>query len=642
MIYNSEMTLNSRRYYGTMGLIITVFSLFLGRLFYWQILNYKYFKKRAASFRSYIMKTSPVRGEILDRYGKQLAGNSVGYQLIMDDFNVPKNERIDLMCKILNLMGYLNIKWNDNLPILLEKGEYVFDEKNAKGIKELKKYLDSDSNNPDDYINSISKTLKCSELNKSLKRSVCSMFYSTRSNSAISDDINEKAMSIISESNFPGFRVETLSKRYYPKGTLASHIIGYLGLMSSEEYEKYKEKKYSMDAIIGKTGIERLCEDDLRGFGGKRAIHFSKDGSITDVVDIVQSKPGNSVFLTIDSDLQKVAQDSLEESVKSAAKKGARGCNSGAVVAIEVKTGKILAAASYPFFNLSRYYEDKSYYNEVIKDESLPLYDRAFNGIYSPGSVFKPFIACAALQDKLLDGNNETIYCGGAFNYFTGKRLRCMGVHGSSNLFRALAKSCNVFFAELGRRLGAERILHYAEQFGISSKTGLELPEASGTIKEILNNTHKLGPSQAAIGQGEVSISTLQLAKMVSAIASGKNIRPRIIDKVMDYTLTNDLKVTKQEEQSIDVSEENFNLVRQAMREVVLSGLASDFRNFKVPVAAKTGTAQNSSGDDHTTFVCYAPFDDPKIAVACIIANGKYGVNSKSVCRAIMNSYFNN
>ena len=123
MIYNSEMTLNSRRYYGTMGLIITVFSLFLGRLFYWQILNYKYFKKRAASFRSYIMKTSPVRGEILDRYGKQLAGNSVGYQLIMDDFNVPKNERVDLMCKILNLMGYLNIKWKDNFPILLEKGD---------------------------------------------------------------------------------------------------------------------------------------------------------------------------------------------------------------------------------------------------------------------------------------------------------------------------------------------------------------------------------------------------------------------------------------------------------------------------------------------------------------------------------------
>ena len=627
---------NSKRYYGIIGFIITVFTVFLWRLVDWQIIKYDYFKKCAASFRSYILKTSSVRGEILDRNGDQLAGNSIGYKLILDDFNLPKEERVDLICKIIDLLSHLNIKWNDNLPIIVEKGQYVFDESNSHAINDLKKYLNLTSDNPNDYINALAKKLNCEKLNKNLKRNVCSMYYSTRVSSVVSEEIDEKAMSIISEFNFPGFRIETSSKRYYPDGNLASHILGYLGLMSSEEYEKYKNDKYEMNEKIGKTGIEKLFEKELKGIGGKRAIQFSKDGSIISSTDLIQTKPGNSVFLTIDAKIQKAAQEALAKSVKSAA----RGANSGAVVALDVKTGKVLAAASYPFFDLNKYSEDKSYYNEILKDKSLPLYDRAFNGIYSPGSVFKPFILASALQDGLLNGSQETIYCGGSYSYFAGKRLRCMGVHGNSNCLRALAKSCNVFFAELGRRLGKERIVFYAEKFGISSKTGLELPEAAGTIPNVIKNQHKLGPSQAAIGQGEVCITMLQLAKIAAGIASGKNIRPRIVEKITDYSHEKVIKSFEQEEKPLDISEENLKLTRQAMREVVTNGLASDFKNYKVPVAAKTGTAENSSGEDHTTFMCYAPFDDPKIAVACIIANGKYGNNSKAVCRAVLDAYF--
>ena len=409
--------------------------------------------------------------------------------------------------------------------------------------------------------------------------------------------------------------------------------------MSDEEYGKHKEENYSMDSTIGKSGIEKLFEEKLRGLGGKQAMQFSKDGSVVDKIQLEEAKPGNSVFLTIDSKLQKIAQDSLEENVKSVAKKGS-GCYSGAAVAIEIKTGKILAASSYPSFDLSKYNDDKSYYNELLNDQKRPLLNRAFNGIYPPGSVFKTLIACAALQDGVLSGCGECIYCGGIFKPFKGRGIKCTGHHGSVSLFHALAKSCNVFFSELGKRLKVERIFYYADQFGIASKTGIGLPESNGTIKNILDNKNKLGASHAAIGQGEVSITALQLAKLAASIASGKNIKPRIVEKIMDYTKENDIKVFPQEEKEINVSSENFELVRKAMREVVLSGLATDFRNFKVSVAAKTGTAQNSSGANHKTFICYAPFDDPQIAVACILANGKYTNNVKAVCRDIMSGYF--
>lgn len=633
------MMINAKRYYAIVFFTVLIFALFLGRLVQWQIFESEYFKRCAASFRSYIMKSPAIRGEILDRNGNVLAGNAIGYSLVVDDFNVPKGERKELMCKVMNLLDYLKINWNDNLPIVLNKGQYEFDEKKEREIKELKKYTKLDSNNPDDHINAISKKLKCEDLNKSLKRNICSMYYSTRSNSIISDDINEKAMSIISEFNFPGFRIETSSKRYYPDGTLAPHIIGYLGLMSDEEYEKRKNENYSMDSIIGKTGIEKLFEEKLRGFGGKQAIQFSKDGDVTDTVQLEQAKPGNSVFLTIDSKLQRIAQNSLEENVKSSAKKGS-GCYSGSAVAIEVKTGKILAAASYPGFDLAKYNENKSYFTELLKDPRRPLLNRAFNGIYPPGSVFKTLTACAALQDGVLNGSDESIYCGGIFKPFKGKGIKCTGHHGGVSLFRALAKSCNVFFSTLGMRLGVERLFHYAEQFGIASKTGIELPESNGTIKNILKNKNKLGASHAAIGQGEVSVTTSQLAKLTLVIASGKNIKPRIVEKITNYTRENDVEIFPQEEKEIEVSPENFVLVRRGMREVVSSGLATDLRNFKVSVAAKTGTAQNSSGSNHKTFICYAPFDDPQIAVACILANGKYGSNVKAVCRDIMNGYF--
>ena len=590
-----------RRFISLLVLISAVFAVFIARLVNWQIINHWYYRIKALQNHSYILKTDPIRGEIFDKFGSALAANSIGYRLVLDDFNLIKGKEADCIYKIIHLLNLLNIEWNDTLPIVLNSnGEFEFDYSDESKLELMKKEIPAkNSSDPNSYIDYIKKK------------------------------INGQSLS--------GKMLRESTERYYPSGTIASHILGYTGLMSAEEYAKYKEK-YSMDSIIGKSGIEKLFEEELRGFGGKRAFHFSKEGSLNSVDEIIKPQQGNSVFLTIISSLQQAAQDSLEKAIKTAASKGAKGCTSGAAVLLDVNSGEILAAASCPTFDLSRYSVDKSYRSELINDKNLPLLNRAFSGIYPPGSTFKPLILAAALNEGVLNGTEETINCTGAYRYYTRGTIRCTGHHGDANLLKAMARSCNVFFAELGRRLGLNNIEKYAKELGINGKTGLELSEASGTICDLEKKAkYASAASQAAIGQGDVSITALQLAKIAAGIASGKNFKPRIVSKIMNYDHSQDLKIFESEFEPLNISEESLNLTRQAMREVVLTGLATDFKNYPVSVAAKTGTAQNA-GDDHTTFMGYAPFDNPKVAFAVIVANGKYGSVSKSVAKEMLDA----
>ena len=631
-----------RRFISLIVLICIIFVVFISQLVNWQIINTGYYKIRALHSHSYVLKTNPIRGEILDCNGVGLAANSVGYKLVLDDFNLPKGKEAENISKMLDLLDYLRIDFNDSFPIILENGKFIFDESKQSEIENLKKQFPAkNTSDPNSYIECIKSKINCENFQNSKNlRNMCSIYYSTRVNPVVADNIDAKAMCIISEFCIPGFRVEIFSKRYYPFSDLASHLLGYTALMSAEEYEKYKEKNYPMDAYIGKTGIEKLFEHVLHGLGGQKAFHFSREGTVTGVEDVVESKPGNSVMLTIDSNVQKAAQESLEKNIQAASSRGAKGCVSGAAVAINVKNGEIIASASYPSFDLERYSADKSYYNELCNDKRLPLLNRALSSTYPPGSTFKTLISLASLQEGVLNGLDETINCSGSYNYYSGYRLRCTGHHGSSNLLRALAKSCNVFFAELGRRLGLANIVKYANELGVSGKTGIELPEADGTLGILEKySQYKSEASQSAIGQGAVSITPLQLAKIVSGIASGKNYKVHLVKKIINYTNSEDIEVFPTEYEDINVSEESLDMTRKAMREVVLTGLATDFKNYPVAVAAKTGTAQNA-GDDHTTFVCYAPFDDPQIAVSVILANGRYGNLSKAVARDIMNAYF--
>lgn len=637
--------------------IITVFSCFIARLVDWQVINSEYYKERANSSNIYFVKTDPVRGEIFDCDGNRFATNVEGYKVVLDRLLIKKEEENNIILSIIKILEKFNCSWIDVMPIKLKNNEFYFENDKQSQIKSLKAMLKlSEDSAANDCMNEMINRYNLSEFSKQDQRAICSVRSNIDKNGGyvaryipyvLSENINKDAAMTICEKSsvLKGVRVQTLLVRKYEDNCPAPHIVGYTGFMSSEEYEKKKDS-YPMDAVIGKIGIEGVFEEFLRGFGGKRMVQMSRDGQILNISEKEPARPGNNVHLTISSKLQEAANKSLANNIQRMHNSGVSDCMSGSAVVLNVKDFSVLAAATYPSYDLTKFMEDKAYRAELVKDTKKPMLNRAFLGAYTPGSVYKPLIASTALHNGKISAS-ETISCSGAFTHYVGYRLKCMHVHGALSVVKALAKSCNVFFAELGRRLGIDLIAKYAKLFGLGVKTGVELSESSGILagpehsEKVGGKWYESGSSQAAIGQSDNMFTPLQLATYVATIANGGNrYKTHLMKKVTDYTNTEIVKENKPELiEKIDISEENLNIVKQGMREVVLSGTARDFAGYKVAVAGKTGTAQNN-GSDHVLFICFAPFDDPQIAVAVVIEHGKSGSASKGVARDILDAYF--
>ncbi|MDR2074362.1 MAG: hypothetical protein LBP36_03270 [Oscillospiraceae bacterium] len=650
---------NKKRLAGIFVCFGLVFSAFAVRLLDWQIINGKYYKARAASAGALSHTVDAVRGEIFDRDGVPLVVNNSGYNVFIERIGVTKAKENKLIDKTVELIERLGGSWRDTLPILFDSsGEFNFSEGKESQIKHLKELLNLENEaSARQCINKMSEMFECEGFPPAKRRKICSVMYPMLKDGGsrlksfpilISEDIDQRIMVVISElaSKMPGLKVGNTVRRTCRDGLLAPHIIGFTGLMTSKEYEARKNEGYSMGALIGKTGAEAAFENQLRGIPGKHFTRFSRGtGDKFQSSSNTPPRPGNDVFLTISSKIQRVANESLAANIKSARNKGVKDCVSGAAVVIDVRDFSVIAAATYPTFDLKRLESDRNYYLELAADPGIPLFDRAISGTFAPGSVFKPLVACAALQNGVATPD-EVIKCSGAFRHYHGYTLHCMGHHGETNLSKAISRSCNVYFAELGRRVGIEAIVNLAKKFGMGVKTGLELPESAGVLagpeQSKASGTHwyESGSSQAAIGQSYNSFTPLQLAVYAASIATGKRMKTHVMKQITDYSGEKVVEEPIAEVLESDmVSEENLNIVRNAMREVVFSGTAADFRNFPVEIAAKTGTAQNS-GTDHTTFICYAPFNEPEIAISVVIANGKFGMNSKNVARDIMKCYF--
>lgn len=658
MIWIKTKILNGKR---CVVLLLAIFGVFVGyiaRLADWQIINHEYYFMRANSSHIYFVKTDPVRGEILDCDGNGLAINDAGYKLVLDRLLVEKDQENELIIEIAELLEKLGDSWTDILPINFSNNQFCFDDTAQSEKKNLLRLLKLSSDaTAQDCMNAMIKKYKVQDLAPSKQRVVCSVKYNIDKNGiynlrntpyVFADNISKNTVMVLSEKyeHLKGVRVQTSLVRKYINGDIAPHIVGYTGLMSSEEYEKKKDV-YTLDTAIGKSGVEAFFEDFLHGKGGKRMIQMSHDGNIVNVVDKEPALAGNSVYLTISSKLQQAANKSLAENIARARRAGAHDCFAGAAVALNVKDFSVLAAATYPSYDLTRFVEDKAYYSQLYKDSSVPLLNRAFSGAYAPGSVYKPLVACAALQSGKLTPE-ETVCCNGGFNYYTGYRLRCMGHHGHIKLVNALAKSCNVFFAEMGRRLGATELANWANKFGIGKKTGIEIGESSGVVAgpehsaAVKSKWYESGSSQAAIGQSDNMFTPIQLATYVATIANGgTRYKTHIIKKITDYARTKIIKNYEPEIiEKVDISPENLELVKQGMREVAKSGTARDFANYPVAIGAKTGTAQNS-GSDHVLFICFAPYENPEIAIVVVLDHGQKGMFSKAVAREMLNCYFN-
>lgn len=657
--------------------VIIIAVVFLGfgvKLYKWQIIDGEQYKKLATTSTAYTVTTDATRGEILDCKGNGLAVNRTGYRIAIDKLFMKPEKLNPTILSLISLMNALDEKWIDVLPIkLTSKGEYVFKNGMADEIKTLKSsdYLDlKDSDSAEKCIELLTERYDLQSIkNKTDLRNLISVHYNMEltaySNTTpyiFAKNISSDMVAIVSENmqGVSGVDIQTFLTRVSPDGSLAPHLIGALGSISQEEYEeKNKEgKNYGYNDSIGKFGVEKALEDELRGVGGERLVQKDAEGNVTKVANSVDAQPGHTVYLTIDSKLQKIADDSLKKQITAARKNGetealskgagcGEDCETGAVVMLDVKDFSVLAAASYPSYNLNRYTNYDDYYVSLAEDKNAPLYDRAFIGSFAPGSVFKPCVACAALQEGIINAGT-TFECTKLYSFYPSNPVACMGYHGYISLNPALAQSCNCYFAETGRQLGIDTMYLYAEKFGLGEKTGLEVDESTGTLAGRDSTTWQEGNTvQAAIGQSDNAFTPVQLASYAATIANnGTRLKTHIVKEIRDYERKKILFSynTKKPEimDTIGVSKENLGLVQDSMRSVVSSpsGTAfSVFGNYKIPVAAKTGTAENS-GSDHTVFICYAPYDKPQVAVAVVLEHGKHGVYSMNVAKTLLDAYF--
>lgn len=651
------------RYIFCLALIVAVFSAYIARLVDWQIVNGEEYRERANRSSIYRNKTDALRGEIFDVNGVGFAENITGYKIMFDRFALDADKENQTILDLISLLNFKNEPFIDELPIkLTSNNQFEFVEDKEKEIKELKgkNRLNLNSySTANECMEKLAKKYDCENFDPKSKRDIVSVKYnmevngyydSMASSYTFADEISPELLAIISErfQDNPGVRIGLSAKRQPVNSDLAPHIVGSVGKISEEQYEKLKEKGYTREDVVGKSGIEAAMEEYLRGVAGEKKVEVARNGSVLHTPNAKEAKPGNTVFLTIDSRLQKVANESLAKAIQSA---GQHDCVAGGVVALSVKDFSILAAATYPSYDLAKLTEP-GYYSQLANNKANPLFNRAFQGAFAPGSVFKPLVASGALEEGVLT-TEDKIKCTGIYHYpghnFTTK---CLGVHGNADLNYAMAKSCNVYFSEAGRRLGIENMNLYAKRFGLGVKTGIELTETAGVLagpeysRSIGSRWSDLVTIKAAIGQSDNQFSPLQLATYVATIASGGNrYRPHLVRKITDYRRENIVMENNPDApelvETTGVSEENLNMVKTAMRQVVLSGTATNFNGYPVPVAAKTGTAQNS-GSDHTTFICFAPYEKPEIAIGVVVEHGVKGMVSKIVAKDIMDAYFAN
>ena len=469
-------------------------------------------------------------------------------------------------------------------------------------------------------------------------------------------DVGQHIVAAIEErrAELPGVVVEILPVRSYVHNQMGVHVFGYVSEISETELASMGDQGYRAGDLIGQSGLERKYDSFIKGIDGGSQIEVDVAGRMVQVLAKKEPIPGNNLVLTIDYRLQKVAEEALDEQLRYLQQQGGRrNAKAGAVVVLNPQNGEVLAMASRPAFDPNQFIGGISTQNwKAINENPFhPMDNRAIAGEYPPGSTFKIVTGTAALELKKVTAN-ELIFDSG--QHWLVPKVNAAGeALGWINFHQALSMSDNVYFYELGNRLGIDALERYARMFGLGSYTGIDLPgESDGLVanrkyKELnyKEDWYLAETFDAAIGQGFQLATPLQIAVLMSEIANGgRRWRPHIVGKVLSSKGELVKAMPVEEVGRIDISPETLKLVRDGLRGVSEAGGtgAGVFANFPVPVAGKTGTAENPHGDDHGWFVAYGPFDDPRLTVAVIIEQGGYGSSSAGpVARKILETAFN-
>ncbi|WP_411676432.1 penicillin-binding transpeptidase domain-containing protein [Caproicibacter sp.] len=659
-------------------LLFAVLLAYALRLFNWQIVNGASFLEKADKSSSYKVKMDTARGEILDSAGNGLAVNRTGYSVVFDKAYLTKETENQTILTLIRLLGSKGEKWEDELPITVNsKGEYEFVPGRDKDIATLKS---KDFLNVESYATAaqcmqhLIDQYDCGGYSAGDTRDIASVRYNmTKSGFSVStpyvfaQDVSKETVQVISENSMrlPGVQTKLTTKREYPDGTLMPQILGTIGSISAEEWKTLQDKGYAYNDRIGKSGIEQAFESALRGKTGEKAVEMTGQGNVASETVTSAPQPGETVYLTIDSHLQKVLNASLAQNIKATREYGEKlcaehykgsssahgeDCVAGGAVILRVSDFAVLAASTFPTYDENEYLTDTNYYSQLLKDKNLPLINRAFNGIFTPGSVVKPYVALTALQEKSITTSTR-ILGNSVYTRFSdvGLPLGSIGNYGMITANYAIEKSSNSFFYEVGYRTGISALNLYAPRFGLGVKTGIELSESAGVLAGPAEKRASGGSwwdadtVEAAVGQSDNKFTPLQLATYAATIANnGTRLKSHVVDKITNYARSQVISQTKpQTAENIGVDQSYIDYVKAAMRSVAATGSASSvFHSYGVPLAAKTGTAVQTPHSDNVTFIGFAPYDNPQIAVAVVLEHGATSKYSLTVAKDAFDAYF--
>ena len=665
-------------------LVYLIGIILIVQLFNLQVVHGESYREQSNTRLSRSSVIKAARGSILDRSGNELAGVKTENNIEIYKTNISDEELNKSVLNLVELLNKYEIGYDDTFPVKINPFEFTISGDELTNWK--KKYKIAEDATAEEAFYKFKNKYEITndnveEIRKiiSIRYIITTTGYSATKSITIATNVNEEVVAQISERNsdFPGVSISTNAARTYLAGNLAAHVIGYTGKIKEDEYNANKDT-YNIDDIIGKTGIEYVFEKYLKGTDGEKQVEMSVDGTITGETVAKNAIAGSDVVLTIDSNLQKVTQDSLENCINKIRSGGfaqTYDAQGGAAVVMNVNTGEVLATASYPTFEPQWFVGGISQENwAYLRDDSRhPQLNKTIQSTYEPGSTFKMVTAIAGLETGAIT-TKERINDTGVYRKYN-MEWKCWYYtsyhrgHGYQNVTQALQHSCNYFFYETGDRMGIDNLSKYALHFGLGKKTGIELPnEKEGAVasKETyakLRNGGRIGPGDvlnASIGQGDNNFTPMQIAKYISSIANGGNVvKPTIVksilnsdgsevsrDEITQYT--NEKLGYSDTDDGITINQESVNVAKEGMRMAAseAGGTAYNiFKGFNQEVAGKTGSAEagkDKNGNDlvNAWFVCFAPYEKPEVAVVVMIENGGPGNYAAEVARDVLTQYF--
>lgn len=670
--------------------LLVVFTYIAGiilivRLFNLQIVHGAEYREESNTRLTRETTVEAARGAILDRTGTTLVSSNMTFSLELYKTKIDNNGLNASILNIIQVLEKYDISYPASLPITINPYNYTISEDTLTKWKK--------SNNLDENATAeeafeklknkyeITNTNNLEEIRKimRIRYEISQKGYSSTKSITLASGLPREAVAEFSESSskFPGINIVVDPAREYTSGTLAAHILGYASQINSEEYQSRKDT-YTQNDIIGKTGIEAVFEEFLKGKNGTKQIDMDVDGTITGEYTSKEAVAGSDIVLTIDANLQKVTEDALAANIQKISSGGfgkRYDARAGACVVMNVNSGEILAMASYPTYNPADFVGGISTenWNKYNNDTSHPLVDKAIQNSYSPGSTFKMITAIAGLESGVIN-TNTTINDTGRYTKYRDYQPVCWYYtdyhrgHGSLNVSGAIEKSCNFFFYETGDRMGIDTLAKYAKYFGLGTKTGIELQgETSGQLAS-KETKSKLRPNssdgnwnpgdtlQASIGQGDNEFSPLQMAKYISILANGGNkIEPTIIKTIRNANgsesskedikkfVNNKLGIQEEETEDLQIQQKNLDAVLKGMESVTQDSEGTAyvrFKDFGISVGGKTGSAEAPGNKVNAWFVGFAPFENPEIAIVVMVENGGHGNYTAEVVRDIMEEYF--